>query len=152
MGRTRKTDEGATFVQGANCNSVTYADLSSHCRTLAELPIRPQKRASVLGGATSKVTSLQKARAAALERVYRGNASFSFERETGSRDCRNALAVKPICRVRRRENTPKQTFIGRGEIAEVQSRFEATVAALSPNDCGAALAGPVRSIMRKSKS
>src|SRR5258705_11608123 len=29
MGRTRKTDEDATFVPGANCNSVTYADLSS---------------------------------------------------------------------------------------------------------------------------
>jgi hypothetical protein len=59
------------------------------------------------GGTPSKVTSRQKARGAALGRFYRGNASFSFEREIGSRNCRNARTVKSIRQARRRENTSK---------------------------------------------
>jgi hypothetical protein len=80
---------------------------SKALRDISRVGDQTAKRAPVLRGTPSKVTLLQKARGAALERFYRGNASFSFERETGSRNCRNALTVKSICRVRRRENTPK---------------------------------------------
>jgi predicted acylesterase/phospholipase RssA len=72
--------------------------------------------------------------------------------ETGSPNCRQCPYSKSICRVRPRENTPKQTFIGRRETSEAQAELEAKVAAISPNDCGPVLSGPLRSIMRKSKS
>lgn len=99
-----------------------------------------------------KVTLLRKARGAALERVYRGNASFRYERETDSQNCRNAFAVKSICGLCRRANTPKQTVIGRCEITEVRARFEATVASISLQRLWCCALGPVRSIMLKRKS
>jgi predicted acylesterase/phospholipase RssA len=54
--------------------------------------------------------------------------------------------------LRHHENTQSKTFIGRCEITEVQACLEAPVVALSLNKHGAAVAGPVRSKLRKSRS